>query len=190
MKKTVSFAVAALVLGVLPSHAEVDCLKLSVEVRNSVQNSPDKILELVASKVQASPNCACEIVKSAIEASKANEQLVAAIVETAATAAPEQMRIVAQCAVAVAPDALANVQAVLAKFDPNTGESASAKSGKGEVAPAQEVASMGNPLDFPGQGPAQPLPIFPGFSSPFVPADPVDPGPVTPTDPIDDIRQF
>jgi hypothetical protein len=172
MKKHIAFTAIAMIFGLAAAPAEVDCLKIAVEVRNAVQNSPDAVLEEVASRVATSPSCACEIVKAAIEASSANEQMVAAIVETAATAAPDQMRIIAQCAVAVAPDALANVQAVLAKLDPNSGESYSAKSAKGEKAAIQEVASMGNPLDFPGKGPVGPLPIFPGPPGFFVPLDP------------------
>jgi hypothetical protein len=73
------------------------------------------------------------------------------------------MRLIAQCAIAAAPDALTDVQAVLAKLDPNSGEAGdSGKSAKGAKAPAGEVAAMPNPLDFPGKGPVRPLfPIFP-----------------------------
>ncbi|NJM38324.1 MAG: hypothetical protein HC845_10955 [Akkermansiaceae bacterium] len=111
----------------------------------------------------AAPGCACEIVKSAIEASVADTKIVAAIVEAAAMAAPEQMRLISQCAVAVAPDALSAVQAVLAKLDPNLGETgASSKGSKSAKSPAGEVASAGNPLDFPGQGPVGPTPGGPG----------------------------
>ena len=50
----------------------------------------------------------------------------------------------------------AEVQAVLAKLDPNRGESGdSAKSAKDAKAPVGEVAAMPNPLDFPGQGPGR-----------------------------------
>ena len=163
MKKTVFSALFVASLGVLPSVAAVDCTSLALSVKNTASGNPTKVLELVAREVESSPSCACEIVKSAIEGSKANTEIVAAIVEAAATAAPEQMRLVSQCAVAVAPDALASVQAVVAKLDPNSGETApSSKSAKGSKSPAGEVATMPNPLDFPGQGPIGPTPGGPG----------------------------
>lgn len=160
MKKTVFFALFSAALGFLPAHAEVDCIALSVSVKNAVSSDKSQVLEVVSKEVAAAPGCACEIVKAAIEASEATAKTVAAIVEAAATAAPEQMRLVSQCAVAVAPDALGDVQAVLAKLDPNRGEGESAKSAK--VAPVGEVASTPNPLDFPGQGPVGPTPGGPG----------------------------
>jgi hypothetical protein len=166
MKKTVFSVLFTASLGVLPSMAAADCTSLSLSVKNTVSANPSKVLELVSKEVEASPSCACEIVKSAIEGSKANTETVAAIVEAAATAAPEQMRLVSQCAVAVAPDALASVQAVVAKLDPNSGETA--PSSKGSKAPAGEVATMPNPLDFPGQGPVGPTPGGPG-GMPLIP---------------------
>ena len=109
----------------------------------------------------AAPGCACEIVKAAIEASKANARWSRAIVESAATAAPDKMRLISQCAVAVAPMSLDEVQAVIAKPDPNAGEAGqSAKSAKGGE--TGEVATTPNPLDFPGQGPVGPTPGGPG----------------------------
>ena len=128
---------------------------LSLTVKHDVAAEQSKVLEVVATQVSAAPGCSCEIVKAAIEGSNAKPATVAAIVETAITAAPEQMRLISQCAVAVAPDALPQVQAVLAKLDPNTGKSPgahSSKDAKDAKAPAGEVASMPNPLDFP-QGP-------------------------------------
>jgi hypothetical protein len=183
MNKKLSLVTAALILTAPAAFAEEDCVKIAFEVRNAAKDFPDKILENVAEYVSESPKCACEVVKAAIEATSASEDLVAAIVETAIVASPEQMRIIAQCAVAVAPDALPKVQAVLAKLDVNSGEAASAKSAKGEKAAAQEVASMGNPLDFPGKGPVGPLPIFPGPPGFFIPPDPIDPDLNTLTDP-------
>jgi hypothetical protein len=169
MKKIIFSALITASLGVLPSNAAVDCINLSLSVKNSVTAEPSKVLEIVSTEVAAAPDCACEVVKSAIENSKANIKTVAAIVEAAATAAPEQMRLVSQCAVAVAPDALAAVQAVIAKLDPNLGDSAkSSKSSKDSKAPAGEVASMPNPLDFPGQGPIGPTPGGPG-GMPLIP---------------------
>lgn len=172
MKKTIGFVVLGAALGMMSATAEtkeVDCLALSVSVKNAVKNEESKVLEIVSKEVAAAPGCACEIVKSAIEASKADVKTVAAIVEAAATAAPEQMRLVSQCAVAVAPDSLAAVQAVMAKLDPNLGEGSSAKSSKdAKGGPAGEVASMPNPLDFPGQGPIGPTPGGPG-GNPLIP---------------------
>ena len=162
MKKTVFSALLTASLGILPAMAAVDCIDLSLSVKNAVSSDPSKVLELVSSEVGKAPNCACEVVKSAIESSKASTETVAAIVEAAATAAPDQMRLVSQCAVAVAPDALAAVQAVVAKLDPNSGDASSSKSSKDSKAPAGEVATMPNPLDFPGQGPVGPTPGGPG----------------------------
>lgn len=168
MKKNISFILLNAAFGMLSANAAVDCLALSVSVKNAVAAEQSKALEIVASEVSAAPACACEIVKAAIEGSNADTQTVAAIVQAAATVAPEQMRLVSQCAVAVAPDALGAVQAVLAKLDPNLGESApSSKSAKDSKAPADEVAAMPNPLDFPGQGPVGPTPGGPGGTPVF-----------------------
>ncbi len=159
MKKTIRYTILSAILGTVPAFAEVDCLKLSLFVKQAAASEQSKVLEIVAKEVGAAPTCACEIVKSAIEGSSANAKTVAAIVETAAVAAPEQMRLISQCAVAVAPDALVEVQAVMAKLDPNLGESgSSAKSSKDAKAPAGEVAALPNPLDFPGVGPVGPPP--------------------------------
>jgi hypothetical protein len=160
MKQTLLAGVICTTLTLIPASAEVDCLMLSMTVKHSVATEQSKVLEIVATQVSAAPGCACEIVKAAIEGSNAKPTTVAAIVETAVTAAPEQMRLISQCAVAVAPDALPQVQAVLAKLDPNSGKSANAHSAKDvqdAKAPIGEVASMPNPLDFPQQGPSGPL---------------------------------
>lgn len=193
MKKTICFALMSTVLGSLPTFAEAsspDCLKLSLSVKQIVAAEQSKVLEIVATEVSSAPTCSCEIVKAAIEGSNASVDTVAAIVEAAATAAPEQMRLIAQCAVAVAPDALAKVQAVLAKLDPNLGESGtSTKSSKDSKAPAGEVAAMPNPLDFPGQGPVGPTPGGPGgiplfpISPPIIINPPIDPPPVSDPNP-------
>jgi hypothetical protein len=153
MKKTIHFALASAALGVLPVFAASDCQKLALSVHQSVVSERSDVLEIVEAQVKANPDCACEVVKAAIEGSVADTAKVASIVEVAATAAPEQMRLISQCAVAIAPDALADVQAVLAKLDPNAGESGySAKSAKGEVASEAAAAptELPNPLDFPG----------------------------------------
>jgi hypothetical protein len=163
MKKTLGFLLTGVICGTLSAGAAIDCLSRSVSIKNSVAAEQSKVLEIVSNEVTATPSCACEIVKVAIEGSNADAKTVAAIVETAAIAAPVQMRLIAQCAVAVAPDALAEVQAVLAKLDPNLGESGtSSKDSENGKEPVGEVAAMPNPLDFPGQGPVGPTPGGPG----------------------------
>ena len=133
-----------------------DCGNISLSVRASVESNLSDLLEIVAKEVSASPDCACEIVKASIEGSGANADVVASIVESAATASPENMRLIAQCAIATVPDSLAQVQAVLAKLDPNAGESGysskSSKSGKGGTGD-QKADEGDNPLDFPGEDP-------------------------------------
>ena len=158
MKQTLIAGVFCSAFTLIPASAEVDCLMLSQTVKHAVAAEQSQVLEIVATQVSAAPGCSCEIVKAAIEGSNAKPATVAAIVETAVTAAPEQMRLISQCAVAVAPDALPQVQAVLAKLDPNSGKARapSSKDAKATVAEG-EVASMPNPLDFPQQGPLGPL---------------------------------
>lgn len=188
MKQTIFLSALSALSAILVSAApaEVDCLQLSLTVKAAVAAEQSKVLEIVSTEVAIAPGCACEIVKAAIEGSSAKPKTVAAIVEAAITAAPDQMRLIAQCAVAVAPDALAEVQAVLAKFDPNSGEAGiSAKSAKDSKAPAGEVAAMPNPLDFPGQGPIGPTPGGPG-GTPLIPVFPpviINPPDVTNVDP-------
>ncbi len=169
MKTTFRFALAAAALAMLPAAAvaEVDCLKISVAVKHAVAAKPAEVLQIVEAQVSANPDCACEVVKAAIQASEADSKAIAAIVETAATAAPDKMRLVSQCAVAVAPEALAEVQAVMSRLDPNKGESGySAKGGK---QPVVEVKPAWNPLDFPGQGPVGPTPGGPPMLPPGLP---------------------
>ena len=186
MKKTISFVLLSAGFGLVPATAAVDCIQLHLSVKHAVAAEQSKVLEIVSTEVAAAPGCACEIVKAAIEGSSASAETVAAIVEAAATAAPEQMRLVSQCAVAVAPDALVKVQAVLAKLDPNLGESGHiSKSSKDAKAPAGEVAAMPNPLDFPGQGPIGPTPGGPG-GMPLIPQLPpvfIAPPDVSPPNP-------
>lgn len=161
MKNTVRFALISAALGLLSSSAafaKVDCVKLALSVKHAVAANPSATLQIVEREVSATPACACELVKAAIEGSKANVQLVAAIVETAATVAPEHRRLIGQCAVAVAPEALASVQAVLAKLEPQDKVSrpvSTAKNGMGPGAKGAEVVPpqpASNPLDFPGSG--------------------------------------
>lgn len=183
MKKTVLLASFSAMLGMVPASAEIDCLQLSASVKAAVAAEQSKVLEIVSAEVAAAPACACEVVKAAIEGAGADTATVAAIVETAITASPENMRLISQCAIAVAPDALVEVQTLLAKLDPNSGEAAD--SAKGAKAPVGEVAAMPNPLDFPGKGPVRPLfPLFPPIiinppdvSNPNFPRPPVPTGP-------------
>ncbi len=189
MKQTLSFALLSALLALLPaSAAEVDCLKLSLALKHAVAAEQSQVLEIVANEVSAAPACACEIVKAAVESSRAKPDMVAAIVQAAATEAPEHLRLIAQCAVAAAPDALAQVQMVLAKLDPNRGESSpSAKGAKDAKAPILgEVASLPNPLDFPGQGPLGPIIGGPG-GQPLIPIFPpiiINPPDVTRVNPL------
>lgn len=178
MKTTFRFALVAAALGMLPAAtmAEVDCLKVSVSVKHAVAAKPATVLEIVEKEVSANPDCACEVVKAAIQASKADKKTIAAIVETAATSAPDKMRLISQCAVAVAPEALAEVQSVMSRLDPNKGESGD--SAKGGKAPQVEVKPAWNPLDFPGQGPVGPTPGGPPALPPGLP--PVIPPVVVP----------
>jgi hypothetical protein len=181
MKTTFRFALLAAAVGMLPavSMAEADCLKISLSVKTAVAAKPSNVLQIVEAEVSANPDCSCEVVKSAIEASKADAKVVASIVETAATAAPEKMRLISQCAVAVAPEALANVQMVMSRLDPNKGESTySSKDAKGGKNPIVDVKPAWNPLDFPGQGPVGPTPGGPPILPPGLP--PTVPPVITP----------
>jgi hypothetical protein len=167
MTKITFLAASSALLGICPVVAS-DCIDLQLAVKNQIAAEQSQLLQIVEASVSASPACSCEIVKAAIEGSVADSATVAAIVETAIMAAPEQISLIAQCAIAVAPDALADVQAVLAKLESATAKNqplkaANSKSAAhGEVASAtssseDEVASIGNPLDFPGNGPVGPL---------------------------------
>lgn len=206
MKMTVRCALLSVALGLLSSSAalaRVDCIKLALSVKLAVAANPSATLQIVEKEVAATPVCACELVKAAIEGSKANVELVAAIVETAATVAPEHRRLIGQCAVAVAPDALPNVQAVLAKLEPkqdkpagsakNAVVASDAKGSKG----AQVAPPASNPLDFPGSGIADPpvqvgpnpggpggFPVLPFgppiFVPPIITPPIVTPPPITP----------
>jgi hypothetical protein len=186
MKKTIFFGALSAILALSSASAEVDCLKLYLTVKSAVKAEQSKVLEIVTNEVSAAPSCACEIVKAAIEGSNAKPETVGAIVGAAITAAPDEMRVIAQCAIAVAPDSLSEVQAVLAKFDPNSGDAThSAKDAKGGAADDGEVAAMPNPLDFPGTGPVGPSPGGPG-GIPLFPVTPpviINPPLVTTVDP-------
>ena len=151
MKNTVRFALLSAALGLLSTSAafaKVDCVKLALRVQHSVAANPSATLQIVEKEVALTPACACELVKAAIKGSKADVKLVAAIVETAATVAPEHRHLIGQCAVAVAPEALAAVQAVLAKLDPQ--EKSKILAGAKNALPEAKAKPTSNPLDFPG----------------------------------------
>lgn len=157
------------------SSDSADCKSVGLSVEQRIKMDSSKVLEIVESEIAANPNCACEIVKIAIKTSDANESLVADIVEVSITAAPESMRMIAQCAIAAMPDALAAVQAVVARFDPNSGDSTdsskSSKSGKDSKAA----------IVVPPVKPPNPLNRLPPF--PLLPPPPQPPQPPNITDP-------
>jgi hypothetical protein len=134
-----------------------DCKAVSLSVEQRIKSDVSRVLEIVESEVGANPSCACEIVKMAITASDPDVAKVVSIVETAINAAPESMRIISQCAIATAPDSIAQVQALLAELDPNTGDgdgdsaksAKSAKSGKDAEVASMVAPPIENPLDRP-----------------------------------------
>ncbi len=165
---------------------DADCRSVSLSVEQKIKLDPSSTLQIVEVELQTNAGCACEIVKSAIKASDADVDLVVAIVETSITAAPETMNLASQCAIAAMPEALAGVQALLAKYDPNAGatgnSSKSSKSSKDSKSIIPDsVASMPSPLDFPGGKGGGPPPPGPGP----MPAPPLPPPIITPpvTDP-------
>ncbi len=151
-----------------------DCMQVALSVEQRVKLDTSKILEIVESEVTANPGCSCETVKTAIKASDADVGQTVAIVETAIHASPESMRIISQCAIAANPDAIAAIQELLARLDPNAGESGdsakSAKDSKGAKVATIDAPPLPNPLDLPPAGP------------PIVPP-PIVPPPVSPVDP-------
>ncbi len=170
--------------------ADADCQSLSLSVKQRIRLDDSKLLEIVETELKANPTCACEVVKPAIHTSDADTTLVLSIVETSITAAPAMMRIISQCAIAADPNSLAGVQAILAKYDINSGDGGSAKSAKDSKdakspGPQNDVAAMPNPLDFPGNGPVGPTPGGSG-GNPVVPNFPpfnISPPVVTDVDP-------
>ncbi len=145
---------------------EADCSSLGLSVQQRVKLTPANVLEIVEAEITANASCACEIVKAALTTMKADPALTGQIVEVAATAAPESMRLISQCAIATVPEALGEVQAVLAKLDPNSGDgesssksSKSAKSSKSkEIIPPK--VEWPDPLDLPPLGPPLPPPPY------------------------------
>jgi hypothetical protein len=135
------------------TEKSTNCSSVSLSVEQRIKLDPSKALEVVESEVSANPACACEIVKASIAATDADVSMVVSIVQTSINAAPENMRIISQCAIAAMPESIAQVQALLAKIDPNSGDAAvysakSAKSAKSPKAPINYVAAAaGDPLD-------------------------------------------
>lgn len=145
-----------------------DCPSVVMSLEQRVKLDSSMILEIVESEIAANPNCACEIVKTAIKASDANATLVGDITEVAITASPESMRMISQCAIAAMPEALPAVQAVLAKLDPNSGDtsysSKGSKSGKdAKAAIYSPPVEPPNPLDLPPPFPPLPPPQYPPY---------------------------
>ncbi len=138
-----------------------DCSAIALSVSQRLKDDAARMLEIVELEVAANPGCACEVVKAAITSTSVDTEQVVAIVETAIQAAPDSMRIISQCAIAASPESITAVQELLARVDPNSGESGdSAKSAKG--AKSAKVASIisapGNPLDGPPRDIPPPLP--------------------------------
>jgi hypothetical protein len=160
-----------------------NCEAISLSVEQRIKLDPSRLLEITELEIGANPGCACEIVKTAIKTSEADADKVVAIVEVAIHASPESMRIISQCAIAANPDAVAGVQALLARLDPGAGDgdgsSKSAKSAKdakdAKVATATSSRPpLPNPLDLP--------PSVPPFGPPLGPP-PIFPYPVTEVNP-------
>lgn len=135
------------------SDATADCTAIGLSVEQRVKMNIGRVLETVETEIAANPGCSCEIVKTAIKASDADVPLVVSIVETAINMSPENMRIISQCAIATMPEAVSEVQALLAKLDPNGGESSeSAKSAQSSKSVKQSLVVspiLPNPLDLP-----------------------------------------
>ncbi|MGJ8645196.1 MAG: hypothetical protein ACSHX9_17475 [Luteolibacter sp.] len=140
-----------------PSEDSADCESVAMSVGHRVEVDPSNVLDIVDSEISANPSCSCEIVKIAIINSGADPELVGDITEVAIMANPDDMRMISQCAIAALPEALPNVQAVLAKLDPNRGERSysakDSKSGKDAVddaiSPVKPPVVVPNPLDKP-----------------------------------------
>ncbi len=156
-----------------------DCDSVAISVKHRVNMDTSTVLEIVEAEISANPKCACEIVKTAITASGADIELVASITEVAITASPESMRMISQCAIAAMPEALSAVQAVLAKLDPNRGDSYSSKSAKSAKDAKDAVASDITPPEKPADPLDLPPPPYP---TPF-PPPPNEPDPITDPNP-------
>ena len=169
MKRTLEHAAFALTFALAPVALaeDADCYKVSEAVSQAVIAKPDNVLQIVGREVSSNTTCACEVVKAAIVASEADRKLVGQIVASAIEAAPEQMRTIANCAIAVAPDALPNVQGILAQYEPQAGEEyvASEKGGYAKDAKDPIIPEPKSPLDGPYLIPGE-APIHPPFVTP------------------------
>ena len=163
-----------------PSDNEdaADCESVTLSVAHRIKVDLSKVLEIVESEVSANPTCACEIVKIAIQASEADVALTADITVVAITAAPDYMRLISQCAIAAMPEALAAIQAVLAKYDPNSGDSSATAKG-GSKSGKDAVESVVTPPEPPPNPLDLPTPFYiPVYFNPNQSPDIVtDPGP-------------
>lgn len=149
------------------STAPEKCPDLALAVTARINHDSSALLEIVRAETAANPSCACEIVKAAIQTTDGEVTQVLAIVETSVTTAPEHLRLISQCAIAAAPQALAEVQALLAKLDPGSGESG--KSGKSAKAAAVDAAQLKTP-DETAPNPLDLSPFQFGGAPPFVPS--------------------
>lgn len=156
-------------------EATPDCSKVALSVEQRIKLDVAKVLEIVEAEVSANPACSCEIVKTAIKASEADVPLVVSIVETAITASPENMRMISQCAIACMPEAVTEIQALLARLDPNSGDSDVYSSKSSKDAKSAKVASVVSPP------PPNPLNLPPTYP-PIIPP-PYNPPPVTNVNP-------
>jgi hypothetical protein len=143
------------------------CPDLALAVTTRINHDSSALLEIVQAETATNPSCVCEIVKAAIQTTDGEVPQVLAIVETAVTTAPEHLRLISQCAIAAAPNALTEVQALLAKLDPGSGESG--KSAKGAKAAAVDAAQLKTP-DETAPNPLDLSPFQFGGAPPFVPS--------------------
>ena len=178
------------------------CNSIGMSMKHRLSVDPSLVLEIVEAEISANPDCSCDIVKTAIIATGANPELASSIAETAIVSAPDKMRMITQCAIAALPEALPNIQAVLARLDPNSGDTnysaKDSKSGKDAAAadlsgadPAPDILAIPNSpftvitpnTTIPGDVSNPNNPDAPGFV-PTVVVDPDAPvAPDTVTDP-------
>ncbi len=184
MKNTLKYALTALIMAAAPVVSAADCVKVSSVVTQAVAADSAKVLEIVAKEIAANESCSCEVVKAAIIASEADKKTVAQIVDAAIVASPKNFRVIAQCAIAVAPDAVANVQSVVEKYERAGGGDYYVDSSKGAIDPPGKPPVSGkNPLDFPslgGPGEVGPRPGGQGGFSLLPPIFPTFPAVVAP----------
>ena len=157
--------------------ADSKCFSLALRVGQRIKEDPSSLLEVTASEVASNPTCACEVVKAALTAAKADPDMVAQVVEASALASPESLRIIAQCAIAVAPEALAKVQAVLARLDPGAGNG-KGKGGAKDAKASMEKGGMEKAgiEEAPMTPPPNPLDLPPPLIPPVIVIHVTDPG--------------